>query len=86
MIMNSRDPAHFRKLYEVDPDPRHFRTSDYEREKYSEMMGALADRRLADCCDGVLAVDLIEAPLRMARQTCADRAGVRFRTMQVPWE
>jgi predicted TPR repeat methyltransferase len=41
----SRDPAHFQRLYDADPDPWRFRTSDYEQAKYNKTMEALGTRR-----------------------------------------
>jgi cyclopropane fatty-acyl-phospholipid synthase-like methyltransferase len=37
----SLGPAHFQRLYEADPDPWHFRTSDYEQTKYRQSIAAL---------------------------------------------
>ena len=41
-------------------------------------------RRLAERCDTLLGIDLVEQPLEAARARCADRPGVRFQRMQVP--
>jgi|SRR5579872_625637 len=41
---SSRDPAHFQRLYDADPDPWHFRTSDYEQAKYRRSLEALGAR------------------------------------------
>ncbi|HEY2621471.1 MAG TPA: SAM-dependent methyltransferase [Acetobacteraceae bacterium] len=41
-------------------------------------------RLLADHCDRLLAVDIVEAPLASARMACADQHWVRFAQMQVP--
>ena len=41
-------------------------------------------RMLATHCDTLLAVDIVEAPLRAARSACADQSWVRFAQMQIP--
>jgi predicted TPR repeat methyltransferase len=41
-------------------------------------------RMLASRCDGLLGVDIVEAPLQTARTRCADVASVRFARMRVP--
>jgi cyclopropane fatty-acyl-phospholipid synthase-like methyltransferase len=43
-------------------------------------------RSLADRCDTLLAVDIVEAPLPAARNLCVDHRQVRFERMQVPGE
>jgi 2-polyprenyl-3-methyl-5-hydroxy-6-metoxy-1,4-benzoquinol methylase len=43
-------------------------------------------RMLAARCDSLLAVDIVDEPLRIARATCADQPWVRFRRMQIPRE
>ena len=55
----SRDAAHFQRMYDADPDPWHFRSSDYEREKYRKSLEALPPRRFRSvfevgCSIGVL--------------------------------
>ncbi len=40
-------------------------------------------RRLAERCDTLLAVDIVEAPLETARTACADQPGVRFACMDI---
>jgi cyclopropane fatty-acyl-phospholipid synthase-like methyltransferase len=99
----SRDPAHFQRLYDADPDPWRFRTSEYEQEKYRKTVQTLGMRRfhsafevgcsigvmtrlLAPRCSNLLAVDIVEQPLRTAQAACADQPWVRFRRMQVPNE
>ncbi len=99
----SRDRAHFQRLYDADPDPWHFRTSDYEQAKYCKTIDALKGQRfrsafevgcsigvlsrmLASHCDALLAVDIVEQPLRAARLACADQPWVQFKRMQVPAE
>jgi 2-polyprenyl-3-methyl-5-hydroxy-6-metoxy-1,4-benzoquinol methylase len=39
---------------------------------------------LADYCDALLAVDIVEAPLRAACNVCAEQPWVRFAQMEVP--
>ena len=41
-------------------------------------------RRLAERCDTLLGLDLVEPPLLAARARCADLPSVRFQQMQVP--
>jgi len=41
-------------------------------------------RRLAECCDGLVATDLAQAPLQAARQRCADLPHVTFRQVRRP--
>jgi 2-polyprenyl-3-methyl-5-hydroxy-6-metoxy-1,4-benzoquinol methylase len=43
-------------------------------------------RVLAERCDSLLGVDIVEDPLEAARSRCADQPQVRFRRMQVPAE
>jgi cyclopropane fatty-acyl-phospholipid synthase-like methyltransferase len=99
----SRDPVHFQRLYDADPDPWRFRTSKYEQEKYRktiEILGTrcfhsafevgcsigVMTRLLAPRCSNLLAVDIVEQPLRTAQAVCADQPWVRIRRMQVPNE
>jgi cyclopropane fatty-acyl-phospholipid synthase-like methyltransferase len=43
-------------------------------------------RLLAARCETLLAIDIVEAPLRLARARCADLTQVRFARMQTPQE
>jgi cyclopropane fatty-acyl-phospholipid synthase-like methyltransferase len=43
-------------------------------------------RLLAGRCETLLAVDIVEAPLRLARARCEDLTQVRFARMQAPQE
>jgi SAM-dependent methyltransferase len=43
-------------------------------------------RLLAPRCEALLAVDIIEEPLRAARAMCADQPWVRFKRMRIPDE
>ncbi len=54
----SQPPAYFDALYERDPDPWEFATSEYEREKYDTTLAALPAGRVASalevgCANGV---------------------------------
>ena len=44
------DPGYFERLYQRDPDPWKFATSDYERDKYAATMAALPDGRSFHRC------------------------------------
>jgi 2-polyprenyl-3-methyl-5-hydroxy-6-metoxy-1,4-benzoquinol methylase len=41
-------------------------------------------RRLADCCDRLLAVDFVEKALLAARTACADKSNVTFLNARIP--
>ncbi len=41
-------------------------------------------RMLAQRCDALVGVDIVEQPLRAARLRCADQPRVRFQRMQIP--
>lgn len=63
--MNYADPGYFETLYQRDPDPWKFATSDYERDKYAATLAALPERRFARCFEigcsiGVLTRQLAE--------------------------
>lgn len=56
-------PDYFEAMYRADPDPWRFRTSDYERDKYSATLEALTRMRYAraleiGCSIGVLTAQL----------------------------
>ncbi len=58
-MTGSREPAHFDRLYQANPDPWAFRTSAYEQAKYRRTIEVLAGRRFtsgleAGCSIGVL--------------------------------
>jgi SAM-dependent methyltransferase len=58
-MSQSLTPEYFQKLYESDPDPWRFATSDYEQRKYDATLGALPARRIEaafeiGCSIGVL--------------------------------
>jgi predicted TPR repeat methyltransferase len=55
----SLGPAHFRRLYDANPDPWRFRTSAYEQAKYRKTIAALQNRSFSSafevgCSIGVL--------------------------------
>ncbi|MFL5287257.1 MAG: class I SAM-dependent DNA methyltransferase [Rhodopila sp.] len=97
----SHDPAHFERLYQSNPDPWAYLTSDYEAEKYRHALAVLDDGRfanglevgcsigvltalLAERCDALLGVDVVEQALDAARARNTGAAWVRFQRMQVP--
>lgn len=43
-MTESRSPAHFERLYRLNPDPWGFQTSIYEQTKYRQTLSALGDR------------------------------------------
>jgi len=102
-MTQSRDSAHFSRIYESNPDPWNFRTDPYELAKYRHTREALANRHfanalevgcsigvltrmLAPLSDAVLAVDIVESPLKDAAARCADQPWVTFQRMRVPDE
>ncbi len=61
----SLSPSYFESLYESDPDPWQFATSDYERAKYAATLAALPRMRYAagleiGCSIGVLTQELAD--------------------------
>ena len=55
----SRDPSHFDKIYQSNPDPWGFRTDPYEQAKYTHSLDVLAGRHFVSglevgCSIGVL--------------------------------
>ena len=59
MKSSSREPLHFERLYDANPDPWNFTTSAYEQQKYDVTLEALGTRRFAralevGCSIGVL--------------------------------
>jgi SAM-dependent methyltransferase len=58
-MTESRSAAHFQRIYEANPDPWGFGSTDYEQEKYQRTVRALGDRRFSaglevGCSIGVL--------------------------------
>lgn len=58
-MTQSRDPSHFSRIYESNPDPWNFRTDPYEDAKYRHTRDVLADCHFASalevgCSIGVL--------------------------------
>lgn len=64
--MNEFDRAYFDALYEADPDPWHFRTSTYEREKYARTLATLPRARYAHILE--LGCSIGELTRRLARR------------------
>jgi cyclopropane fatty-acyl-phospholipid synthase-like methyltransferase len=102
-MSGSRDPSHFERIYQSNPDPWGFLSDPYETAKYRRSLDMLGNRRfvsglevgcsigvltrlLADHCDRLLGVDLVEQPLEAARLRCARQPWVRFQRMRIPGE
>jgi SAM-dependent methyltransferase len=47
-MTESRDAAHFQRIYAANADPWGFGSTEYEQEKYQRTLLALGDRRFAD--------------------------------------
>jgi cyclopropane fatty-acyl-phospholipid synthase-like methyltransferase len=93
---------YFVDQYIGTPDPWGFVTSGYERQKYDAVLTAIGARhrnaieigcsvgvftqRLAEHCDHLLAVDIVETALDAARRRCADLPQVEFHQTQFPEE
>jgi SAM-dependent methyltransferase len=98
----SLSPEYFDAVYANADDPWSFTTSPYEAEKYDRSLSVLAPhytrafeigcsigvftRRLADRCDDLLAVDVSERALELARERCADAPQVWLERMEFPGE
>jgi len=74
--------AHFEAIYARNRDLWKYGTSAYEQEKYT----AVLTRRLADRCDELLAIDVVERALAQARALCADTPQVSFARARIPEE
>lgn len=93
---------YFEQLYNANPDPWDFGSSDYERRKYDATLAAIGTghvnaleigcsigvftRRLAERCQALLAVDIAETALEAARRRCEGLPHIDFRRMQLPDE
>jgi SAM-dependent methyltransferase len=93
---------YFDAVYANADDPWSFATSAYEAEKYGRSLAALAPHyrrafeigcsigvfthRLADRCDNLLAIDVSERALDLAKERCADRPQVWLERMEFPRE
>ena len=102
MPSESLRAEYFERLYAADDDPWSFATSPYELAKYDDTLSALGanyahaleigcsvgvlTRRLAARCDDLLAVDVNERALSIARARCAELPHVRFERAGVPGE
>jgi 2-polyprenyl-3-methyl-5-hydroxy-6-metoxy-1,4-benzoquinol methylase len=72
-MTESRQAAHFERLYQSNPDPWGFKTSPYEQAKYHSTVAVLGDRCFASglevgCSIGVLT--------RMLAPRCKDLLGI----------
>ncbi len=100
MRKRSVDPQYFVDLYRRERDPWNFEGSAYEREKYRRSLSVLRPSyaraleigcsigvftaRLAARCGSLLAIDVSPDAIAIARERCADFAGVRFAVAAVP--
>jgi 2-polyprenyl-3-methyl-5-hydroxy-6-metoxy-1,4-benzoquinol methylase len=91
---------YFEDLYAASADPWQFETSKYEQQKYQATLDAVGsghgDALEIGCAIGiftrllsiryrsVLAIDIAETALAIARRRCADRPNVEFRQLQLP--
>jgi SAM-dependent methyltransferase len=96
----SLSPEFFESLYQANPDPWNFQTSEYEASKYAATIAALPrhytagfeiggsigilTRQLAQCCDSLLSVDVCTIAQEQAIDRCRDLPQVQFALMQVP--
>jgi SAM-dependent methyltransferase len=95
------DAGYFERIYSDDPDPWRFETSNYERAKYDQTLGALPPERfrraleigcaggvlterLAQYCDRLIAVDVVDRVLESAKQRCSGLANVDIRKASIP--
>lgn len=95
-------PDYFERVYEQAADPWSFETSPYERAKYAATLDAIgADggdlleigcsigvltQQLAARCRQVLAIDVAERALAIARRRCREEPNVVFRRLDLPRE
>jgi len=94
--------AHFDRRYAASPDPWHYETSEYERDKYARTLAALPRRigsaleagcsigvftaLLAERCRQLEAVDFSSVAVERARERTRDRPGVRVERRILPEE
>ena len=58
------DPDYFERLYQTDPDPWKFATSDYERDKYAATLAALPPgRHYTRCFEVGCSIGVLTRPL-----------------------
>jgi SAM-dependent methyltransferase len=96
----SLPPSYFNALYQTDPDPWKFATSEYETAKYAATIAALPRRynsaleiggsigvltqQLAEVCAALLSIDVSPLAQNQAIERCRDLPQVRFEIMQFP--
>ena len=73
MRIDSLDLGHFEKLYERNPDPWRFASSDYERMKYAATLEALPKERYARALDVGCSIGVFTAALA---QRCDHLLGI----------
>ncbi len=78
-------PGYFDRLYQADPDPWRFATSDYERDKYAATIAALPHPRFAKafeigCSIGVLTAQLADRCDHLLAVDIAEPALAQART------
>lgn len=93
---------YFDKLYQQQIDPWNFEQSDYENEKYRETLKVLGSHyasvleigcsvgvlthMLAARCAKLLAVDISEKPLKIAKKRCENQPQVSFKALDITQE
>lgn len=93
---------YFDKLYQQQADPWNFEQSDYENEKYRETLNVLGTHyasaleigcsvgvltyMLAARCTKLLAVDISEKPIEIARKRCENQPQVTFKALDISTE
>ncbi|UDL95204.1 class I SAM-dependent methyltransferase [Lichenihabitans sp. PAMC28606] len=92
MRSDTVDLAHFEQLYDRNPDPWRFATSDYERAKYAATIASLPQPRYARGLDVGCSIGVLTAALAVR---CDDLLGIepveaaldqaRQRNAETPW-
>ena len=99
---HSLDKNYFDKLYQQQTDPWNFEQSVYENEKYQETLKVLGPhydtaleigcsvgvltQQLAARCAKLLAVDISEKPLEIAKKRCGNQPQVTFKALDISKE
>jgi len=94
--------SYFDALYQTNPDPWSFETSEYEANKYAATIAALPTRyksaleiggsigvltqKLAQVCDSLLSTDISKLAQDRAIKRCQNLLQVRFELMNFPHE